>query len=409
MKTRVIRLFAILAIAASSLASCSQTTIRPRDKYPNDNNGGREPSSTVTLSKRSDWIIKYMGREDYVESDGYVSRVEKIDVLCPQADYYMIRTISPTDLKELYNNDLKEFFETEAKYLREDAQNYGEKVTDYLYYEESHSYLFDRMLMGEWKLFLIGMTEKGYITGSYTESSVTLQEETPSDDYLKWIGNWTVTGKNLDGNSVSYDLSIEKDEANITYIVNGWETGESIDKERGTVMDQEYLIAQYDYYLKNLYFRSQYLGTYTENNVNLDELFLGKVDYQGGGKDVNGIYVITDENLDLGAAILKEDGQSAEVKGCDVIVTINNKEVTLPFIMMQYFAGYMSGNNAQYSEYNLNVPTFALEMKKAPNTRTSFNRSQVERRPATRASVHHSQARVHERRNSKVAKAVKVR
>lgn len=408
MKTRAIKLFALLAFAAAALASCSHITTRERGRYPNDNNGGRE-TSTVTLSKRSDWLIKYMGREDYVESDGYVSRVEKFDVLCPQTDYYMIRTISPTDLKELYNNDLKEFFDTEAKYIREDAQNYGDKITDYLYYEESHTYFFDRMRMGDWKIYLIGMTEKGYITGSYTESSFTLKEETPSEDYLKWIGNWTISGKTLDGENVSYDLSIEKDEANLSYIINGWETGESIDAQRGTNMDQEYLVAEYDYYLKNLYFRSQYLGTYTENNVDLDELFLGKVDYQGGGKDVNGIYVITDENLDLGAAILKEDGLSAEVNGCNVIVNINNKEVTLPFIMMQYFAGYMNGNNAEYSEYNLNVPTFTLEMKKTPGTKTSYNRSQVERRPATRASVHHSQARVHERRNSKVAKAVKVR
>lgn len=409
MKTRAIKLFTLFAFATVALASCSHTTTRERGRYPNDNTGGRESSSTVTLSKRSDWIIKYMGREDYVESDGYVSRVEKIDVLCPQTDYYMIRTISPTDLKELYNNDLKEFFETEAKYIREDAEYYGDKITDYLYYEESHSYLFDRMRMGEWKMYLIGMTEKGYITGSYTETSFTLQEETPSTDYLKWIGNWTVTGKNLDGNSVSYDLSIEKDEANITYIINGWETGESIDKSSGTVMDQEYLLAEYDYYLKNLYFRSQYLGTYTENNVDIDELFLGKIDYEAGEKDVNGIYVITDENLDLGAAILSEDGMSAQVQGCDVIVNLDNKDVTLPFIMMQYFQGYMNGNNAEYSEYNLNVPAFTLDMKKTPGTKASLGRPQVERRPATRASVHHSQARVHEKRNSKVAKAVKVR
>ena len=383
----------ILAAVLLAAVSCDKHTDRRREQT--------DPVEVV-LTKPSDWSIQYKGRENYTEADGYVSRVERVSVRCPGADYYILRTISPDDLKELYKNDLKEFFETEARYLREDAFNYKEKVTDYLYYEDVQDYLLDRIRMGNWLMFLVGMDGDGYITGSYAETSVNIPEETPTEGYNKWIGEW-----NIGNGKIVYPVSIEKSEANYTYILRGWETGDSIDSAKGEQMDQEYLEAEYDNYNGNLYFKSQYLGTYTENNVGIDELFLGKIDYQGGSTAENGIWIITDEGLDLAAGVMNEGNASATVSGCNVNVNLGNKTVETVFSFMQYIAAYMNGNNVEYSEYNQNVPQFPLTMDR---TRSSVNRPAWKPRPATRSSVHHAQIREHSDRQGQTARgAVKVR
>ncbi|MBR6933493.1 MAG: hypothetical protein IKH49_09350 [Bacteroidales bacterium] len=386
----------ILAVVLVAAVSCDKHTYRHREDT--------DPVETV-LNKPSNWSIQYKGRENFTETDGYVSRVERVSVRCPGADYYILRTISPDDLKDLYKNDLKAFFEEEAKYLREDAYNYKEKVTDYFYVEEVQDYLLDRMRMGNWLMFLVGMDDNGFITGSYAETSVNIPEETPTESYNKWIGEW-----NIGDGKIIYPISIEKGEANYTYIIRGWETGSSIDEKTGEQMNQEYLEAEYDNNNGNLYFKSQYLGTYTENNVGIDELFLGKINYKGEKQSTyDGIWIITDEGFDLAAAEMNEGISTATVTGCDVNVKLADHlpEVTLPFMYMQYIAAYMNGNNVEYAEYNKNVPEIPLTMDR---TRSSINRPAWTPRPSTRASVHHAQVREHRDRLNQTARgAVRAR
>ena len=199
-------------------------------------------------------------------------------------------------------------------------------------------------------------------------------------------------------------------EANYTYIIRGWETGSSIDEKTGEQMNQEYLEAEYDNNNGNLYFKSQYLGTYTENNVGIDELFLGKINYKGEKQSTyDGIWIITDEGFDLAAAEMNEGISTATVTGCDVNVKLADHlpEVTLPFMYMQYIAAYMNGNNVEYAEYNKNVPEIPLTMDR---TRSSVNRPAWTPRPSTRASVHHAQVREHRDRLNQTARgAVRAR
>ena len=236
-----------LAALLLVVAGCTKHTVRERDKT--DVPDGK--TVEVSLHKRADWTLQYVGREDYIEDNNRKIRVEHVKVTCPGADYYILRTIAAADFRnaDLYNNDRKAFFEQEAEYLRQDAATYGEKVTDYFYIEEMHDYLLDRMRMGDWILFLIGMDKEGYITGDYAETSFTLAEETPTEEYLRWIGEWEIKG-----GSVTYPVRIEQSEANCAYFLHGWETGESINAQTGTVMDQEYLETYFDVDNLNMYF-----------------------------------------------------------------------------------------------------------------------------------------------------------
>ena len=383
-----------LAALLLAVAGCTKHTVRERG------NTDIPESHTVeiTLQKRSDWTLQYLGREDYTEDNNRKIRVEHVKVTCPGADYYILRTIPAADLRdpEIYNNDRKAFFEEEAQYIRSEAASFGDKVTDYFYIEEMHDYLLDRMRMGDWLLFLIGMDKDGYITGDYAELAFTLAEETPSEEYLRWIGDWTLTG-----GGITYPVRIEQAEANIAYRFHGWETGESIDQQKGTVMDQEYLETYFDFDNNNMYFTSQYLGTYEDNGVNLDELFLGKVDIKGAKDPANnGIWIITDEGLDLAAAVLAADmPDKATVTGCNVSVFIGDDEFQSVFSYMQYIAAYMNGNQVEYKEYNDITPAFPLTMTRAsaPHLAPAATRaaSATQLRPVTRASIHHAQPRAH--------------
>ena len=392
---RLMKKWMTLAALLLVVAGCTKHTVRERDKT--DVPDGK--TVEVTLRKRSDWTLQYIGREDYTEDNNRKIRVEHIKVACPGADYYILRTITAADLRDpdIYNNDRKAFFEEEARYIRQDASYYGDKVTDYFYIEEMHDYLLDRMRMGDWVLFLIGMDKDGYITGDYAELAFTLNEETATEEYLRWIGEWTVTG-----GGVSYPLRIEQSEANCAYFVHGWETGNNIDPNKGTVMDQEYLETYFDVDNLNMYFTSQYLGTYEENGVNMDELFLGKVNITNAKNAAdNGIRIITDEGLDLAAATLPAaTPDKATITGCDVSIYIGNDVYATTFLYMQYIAAYMNGNEVEYKEYNDNVPAFPLTMtRKAAAPAFSGTRADTapafQPRPVTRASIHHAQPRVH--------------
>ena len=409
MKKSVLWLSSALIIFLLALPSCSRHTVRGRN---GENGGTAERENTVTLHERTDWSIKYIDREDYTEEDGYISRVEKFQVYCPGVNYYILLTISPDDLKELYGNNPLAFFQEEAGYYRDDAQYFNEKVTEYFYTADAQDYLLDRMRMGTWNMYLVSMDSNGYATGDYATTTFTLAEEQPIDDYTAWLGEWTVTGKTYtdgkgEGETVSYVLSVEKEEANLSYIVRGWETGESIDPKEGTVMDLEYIVTEFDWCNHNMYFRSQYLGTYTDDTVgkDVDELFLGKIDYQGASTADHGIWIISDENLDLGAAVKTDKG--TEISGCDVYVTISSKEELTTFAIMQYIRAFMNGQDVNYLEYNTNVPTYPLTMVK---TKASVSRPSFERRPVTKASIHHSQVREYrDRRTQKAKSAVRVK
>ena len=390
----------ILAAMLLAVAGCTKHTHRERGNTPDPGSH----TSQVELRNRSDWSVTYLGREDYTEDDGRIIRVEHIRVVCPEAGYYILRTIYDDDLKnpDLYNNDRKAFFEAEAKYLREDAAYYGDKVTDYFYTEESHEYLLDRLRMGEHRLFVIGMDKDGYITGDYAEAALSLKEETPTEGYLKWLGDWKVGH-----GTVMYPVTVEQGEANFSYIFRGWETGDSIDPDKGTVMDQEYLETYYDVWNGNMYFSSQYLGTYEDNGRNLDELFLGKVNITtAADRNDNGIWIITDEGLDLAAAVLPVgESNVATITGCDVTAAIGTQDIPTQFVTMQYFAAYMDGNNVAYDPYNANVPDFPLTMTRT-TVRSGRALPALQPRPVTRASIHHAQPRARGE-NRTVARAVR--
>ena len=415
MKT-IVKIFAAAAVAAlCCLTACDRhQPYRPNNTSGTENQGGNQPGgggntpgggggTTVKAKLRTDWVIQYKGREDYTETNGYVSRVERFHIEAPDAAYYLIRTINPDVFQENYGTDVVKFFQDEQGYLEQDAQYYNEKVTDYLYNQSPQDLLFDLIRHGDWQGYVIGFDNKGKITGEYAKCDFTVREDNPTPDYTKWIGSWKVSGPDPDGRIVSYDIEISSSEANYAYYVDKWETGSSIDNQTGTVMDGEgdWFESFFERSNGAMYFTSQYRQTYEENGVTYDEFLFGNIYYNGRLVE-KGEYVIPEEGLDIAAAIMTEtDNSKAEINGCAITAYMTDNDQNgyeTAFTSMQYYAD--DGN--QLLKFNLNVPQFPLTMERTASGSHAIARKAAAFKPAAskRALKQHTQLRDVQRKDS---------
>lgn len=331
----------------------------------NNNGGNQNPGGNggdqqqgLTLKLRTDWSIRYEGREVYLEDNGTYSDVERISVSCPGADYFMVRILTDADLAN-YDDGLKSFLEQEEKYIAEDAEYYGCKFNELSYIYDPNvisAVLLDRFLHGEYHLYLFGIGKDGKVTGNYAAANTVIEEEKPTAEYLAWVGEWLIS----DG-EVGYRIQISQREANWLYRVDGWETGKSI-TSGGMQMDQEWIETCFNED-GSMSFYSQYLGGYEDENWGwLDEYFLGNVE------SIEGNIGITDTGLTIGVAQFEAGSNSvATLTGSGVSVRRDNGSVwNTTFGSMCYwsYCDTPDANGNYWLPYNENIPTFPLSLTK---------------------------------------------
>ena len=395
MKARSI--FLLAAAGLMALAACNKHEV----VHHNNGNGGDgkekpepKPTYTFELRENKSWNIGYLGRQTFEENDGSVIPVDAIDISGVTADNYLVSVISRANY-ESYKGDVAQFLKDEAQYNNE-----------YVYDAASVVIHFDPFRHGTWYGFIIGLHPDKSASGEFAYAKFEVLEEDPTPDYLKWIGKWNIS----DGKGIFYPLEISPLEANYIYRVDGWETGSSIDKKEGTVMDQEYLETFYDAPTGSMYFTSQYIQSYTDDNLgDMDECFLGQVDYDGITQEM-GLYIITDEGLDLAEARMAEGGKFANVLPCMVRTTIGTETFEANFFNMQYF-GFAVKEETWYP-YNDNVPGFPMTMTKVEDGGGQGDNPpapKIGRRSVNKASMP-VRAKVHVPKAERpAAKAVRVR
>lgn len=358
----------------------------------NNNGGNQNPGGNggdqqqgLTLKLRTDWSIRYEGREVYQEDNGTFSDVERITVSCPDAEYFMVRVLTDADLAN-YKEGLKTFLEEEEKYIAEDAKNYDCSFSDlnYIYNTSISAVLLDRFLHGEYHLYLVGIDKNGKITGNYAAANAVIEEERPSDEYKAWLGEWLIS----DG-EVGYRIVISQREANWLYRIDGWETGKSI-ASNGMQMDQEWIEAS----IKDdgsLSFYSQYLGGYEDENWGwLDEYFLGNVE------SMEGNIGITDTGLEIGVASF-EPGSTAVATLTGSAVSVrrdNGSNWNTSFSSMCYwsYCDKPDDNGNYWLPYNENIPTFPLTLTR---TKASGTVSLAPERIVNSHTIHRGQPANH--------------
>ncbi|MBO6063861.1 MAG: hypothetical protein J6P62_07795 [Bacteroidales bacterium] len=390
----MIKTFALAAIAALALTGCIKHEPYGHRPYPDDgggNNGhggGGNTEEKLVVRERTDWSIKYIGREDYVSDDG-VEQVERFRFVYNGNGYYIIRIVRPEDFRNAYKSDAAAFFTYEAESLLADAKNDGVNFWQYtqeVFNAKTPDVLFNRLRSGTWTAFLIELDTQGNLTGDYAESTFTIQEEVATASFSKWLGAWRVSN-----GLMGYDLEISSIDNNFIYRIDGWERGPAVSFQ----MDQEYIEGEFWAQNGYLYIVSQYLGTYDDDNLGtVDELFMGNI------FDSNGVTLITDEGIDLAVMVPKE-GETAELQPLEVTLKTGSGDYTTLFHSMQYYM--WAHDTGEWYPYNTNVAELPLTMTRLPGTRAEVL-APAKERVATKASIHHGQLKAASSARKSVAK-----
>ena len=387
------RTIAMAAIASLALTGCiKHDPVHRPDPYEGGNggNGGGKTEEKLVVTERSDWSVRYVGREDYVDGD-VVEQVERFRFKYSGKGYWVVRFVRPDDFKEVYKSDAAAFFTYEAESLLADAKNDNVnfwQYTDEVFSEANLDILFNRLRSGTWTAFMFEMDSNGKVTGSYAESTFTIQEEVASESFSKWLGGWRVSN-----GLVGYDITVSSIDNNFIYRIDGWEQGPAVSFQ----MDQEYL--EGEFYAPNgfLYIVSQFLGAYDDTDFGygtVDELFMGNI------FDSNGLTLITDEGLDL-AVMVPQEGDTAELQPMEVTINTDSGKYTTKFHSMQYYM--WAHSTGEWHPYNANVAQLPLTMTRLPGTRASAVK-QAKARTSTKASIHHAQPKAGKSARNSVAK-----
>lgn len=385
-------MIATVATAALALTGCfkSDPVNRHDGREPGGNGGGRQEQEKPVATERSDWAIRYVAREDWVNDDGSVDKVEHFNLSYTGNGYYIIRLVRPSDLETAYGNDAMGFFSFESQTLLADAE--ADNVNFYQYTDEVFTnkikdVYFNRLRSGTWIAFLIELDNAGKATGNYAEADFSIQEEVASEAFSRWLGAWRVSN-----GLAGYDLNISSIDNNFIYKIEGWEQGQSVSFQ----MNQEYLEGEFWAPNGCLYIVSQYLGTYDDTDFGygkVDELFMGNI------FDSGGITVITDEGLDLAVMTPVEDG--FELQPMEVSLETNSGKYTTVFHSMQYYMWVHS--TGEWHSYNANAVELPLRMTKLDGTRSS-GIAPSKARAVTKASIHHGQPKAGGTARKSVAK-----
>ena len=374
------------------------------------NNSSEPRSATVTVSakgapdesfvisqegssivERTDWSVRYVAREDWVNDDGSVDKIEHFKFSYKGNAYYIVRMIHPEDLISVYADDLSAFFTYEAEKLLADAQADGVnfwQYTDEVFDSNITDIYFNRMRSGTWMAFLIELDRSGTVTGNYAKTTFTLQQEVASEAFSKWLGTWRASNGQM-----GYDLTISSIDNNFIYRIDGWECGSAVSFQ----MNMEYLEGEFWAPDGNLYITSQYLGTYDDADFGygtVDELFMGNILESGQ------LTVITDEGIDI-AVMVPQSSDKATLKGADVTIETNSSTYNTTFHSVQYYM--WAHSNGNWYPYNSNVAKLPLTMTKLASTRAADS-SLAKERTVTKGSIHHGQPKAGRGSRNSIAK-----
>ena len=345
------------------------------------------------LNEVSDWSIIYDGRTDVTNSDGSVSRVEAFRFNYTGDNYFFVRTVTPTEINQSYNGDIKSFFENEANYLASRAKSQGVSVSRLtgVFDKSVKSTVYDLLIHDKYIAFMIEITDDGTATGNYTKIAIDVMEESPSSGFLRWLGQWKIS----DGKT-SFIVDISSCEANYLYYVHGWETGSGVSVQMNG--SEDWFFARYRKDDGMISFYGQDIESFydTDFNATAYKVFAGEYIH-------NGISYIDVEGVDY-----LYDIAHSKVKDGVFTLIPESFEVwdgtTVTYNLMRYYE-YVSNNQKWYHYNSSGIPVFtdqtvSMTRVNSPSAPTPFKAPATRKRLKTRGlHVHQDKGEARKGRN----------
>lgn len=256
-----------------------------------------------------EWSITYLERGSYEVSNNQTKYGDliAINVSETNTEYFTYEVIKVTDFESVYGSDPAKFLNAVVEDYNTMIEEWNQQYPDYpasildMIINTSGQFVLDPLEDTDYYLFLVGITPVGITgegSGLYAQSeSFRPDIEEASADYLKWIGDWTFSGKNEVGTyneetgewkyeekDINNVVTIAEDIPNYSYKVINWQPGLWEDPE------EVYAPARYDA-------NSQALQFYSEEEYGLMDLgggvsgnlcFLGVYEKDGGSTIVTG-------------------------------------------------------------------------------------------------------------------------
>lgn len=138
-------------------------------------------------------------------------------------DTYVPCLLSKADFERSYGSNLRACFEDYIAFRNLEHVKWAEEVRS-----ESCEHIEDRLRHGDYILFMIGIDADGELTGYYSMTECKIAQEAATDEYRRWLGQWTVVGSCGD-RRIRYELEISPDENNLYYRMSGWESTSATD------------------------------------------------------------------------------------------------------------------------------------------------------------------------------------
>lgn len=289
------------------------------------------------------WNITYNGR--YTQTG---VQYEYLTFTALADDSYYPVILAKDQYDEQYGGSIEKLAPAFASYVKK--QGLATK-------KGTQKLLYNKKEPGEYVAFMIGMDDNYAVTSYYATLEFTVSEEqTPTEAYQKWLGEWSLTARNTAGNADStyFSFTIVQNSANKTYGVSGWGGDRFIDF--GNV------IAQYDETTGNIVFRTynvaEGLDLYKDGRDWVVGLY-GDIDINGGNAPVNG------SNLKLATGTLSADATKATLAANEVQLTTGDR---YKYVHMWWY-GFSKDDH--YVIYNGKRPPFPCSLTKTRSVGSS--------------------------------------
>lgn len=171
------------------------------------------------------WKITYKERRVAPEDMNQETEVFS----CSVADGDTLQTyipcvLSKADFNQYYGADRRRCFEDYIDYRNSFQVKWVNEVKN-----KTFEYTQERLMSGDYVLFMIGVDAAGELTGYYAQTECSIKQETPSDKYKAWTGTWKLTGdcmnKTEDGQTrtLEYMIDIVPTENNLFFELYGYD------------------------------------------------------------------------------------------------------------------------------------------------------------------------------------------
>ena len=184
---------------------------------------------------------------------------------------YVVVTLKDSDFEAYYRSEIRALFED---YQSSIGIEEGSSKWNSIVSRGDINWQEPRLRSGDWHLFMIGLDPDGELSGLYQSYGFNIEQEVATDEYNRWIGNWTVS--DMSGTEY-FDITIIPSENNMWYYMGGWESTNiyAFDTFDPALMPELF----FDKMTGKLYFVSQYVNTMISDTESVDFYFSGTFTY----------------------------------------------------------------------------------------------------------------------------------